>query len=607
MASGVAIGRSNTTPLPINAWGLPDRTTVTAIRYRLQDRLHHLILPGGNEWRPPLFLPASRPGRGPPGRSVAFATMMMVNAILGAGILSLPYAFVKGGLLLAVPFLLGVTVLAYVTAAWIVEAQSRAQALAQLTVQTFRPGDAVAEESGNEDEGAGLLAAKDARRNASPRGAPSNRSEILDETVITLAASREGRGLGPFALPPLPEEYRIMDSSRVFELNELCRLFLGNAGQRVYEGSLFLYVYSTLWLYASIVANTVLSIVPIPNLTSFLQCNSYSDTFPAECVLGYRIWLCVLCVVLLPICFVDISALARVQVLLNVLGYFCISTMVLSVAVAIFVVPAPGTAAAANAPYITHSPLFDLRGFGILFATTIFTQMGHWGVPSIIQVLGDKQRVTEVLRYSFSITFSLYLLLSVLCVLYFGATALPTVTLNWRNFTLMPDGSRPAWIQAISTAVVAVPVCTIMCAIPMFIHTLANNLIAALPQDVWRAIVCMGHTSGQWPPYRLQVATRLFTLVPPFALAFAERDASAIVSLCGLFGFVLMFFIPGLLQWYSIQTFRAVWPHIPAVWRTPFSGWFSHRPVVAAVALFALAGFAVNATSVVGRLLQTGG
>lgn len=37
--------------------------------------------------------------------------------------------------------------------------------------------------------------------------------------------------------------------------------------------------------------------------------------------------------VLLPICFVDISALARVQVLLNVLGYFCISTMVLSVGV----------------------------------------------------------------------------------------------------------------------------------------------------------------------------------------------------------------------------------------------------------------------------------
>lgn len=32
------------------------------------------------------------------------------------------------------------------------------------------------------------------------------------------------------------------------------------------------------------------------------------------------------------------------------------------------------------------SPLVRVEGFGILFATTVFTQLGHWAVPSILQV-----------------------------------------------------------------------------------------------------------------------------------------------------------------------------------------------------------------------------
>lgn len=46
------------------------------------------------------------------------------------------------------------------------------------------------------------------------------------------------------------------------------------------------------------------------------------------------------------------------------------------------------------------------------------------------------------------------------------------------------DGSRPAWMEVISTTVVIVPVFTIMCAIPIFVHTLGNNLVTALSPGV---------------------------------------------------------------------------------------------------------------------------
>lgn len=47
------------------------------------------------------------------------------------------------------------------------------------------------------------------------------------------------------------------------------------------------------------------------------------------------------------------------------------------------------------------------------------------------------------MRNAFSTTFSIYLVLSLLCALYFGETIMPTITLNFRRFTLLPVGEAP--------------------------------------------------------------------------------------------------------------------------------------------------------------------
>ena len=320
-AMDLHIGRSQTTPIDVRRPGLLDRLHLRPAtpKYSLQDTLHTLILPANMEWRAPLF-PAG-PAAGGRGKGVAFATMMMVNAILGAGILSLPYACYKAGLLMSVPFLLLVTCLAYITAMWIVETQSRAQALAHLTVQAYRVTEP---ESWADDEPdlfpplppARPSATRELRAPGQRSASPATRGEILEETRASLeSARRAGRSVAHFALPPMPEDFRIADDTRVFELNELCRMFLGRRCQRGYELALFLYVYATLWLYSSIVANTVISIVPVPGLTRFLECDAYGDVFPPECLSSYRLFLAALCALFLPICFVEIAALARVQVL----------------------------------------------------------------------------------------------------------------------------------------------------------------------------------------------------------------------------------------------------------------------------------------------------
>eukprot|EP00667_Euglena_gracilis_P005449 EG_transcript_5488 len=546
------------------------------------------VLPPTEEWRPDSPLPRT-PIIAPKGRSAAFATMVMVNAIVGSGVLSLPYAFVKGGLLLSSVFLMIVSFCAYITASWLVEAQSRAQALCQLTIKAKKQAkDLEHGKAGNK------LDLPDGHPYQRKPSVDIVREEILHETVALLESPQGKSGTLP---EPFPLDFQIGDS-RVFEMNELCGLFLGRAGQRMFEAAFFLYTYSTMWLYASIVANSLLSVIPVPFLTHYLECNAYSLHLSVSCITAYRIWLVVLCVFLLPICFVEVHALARIQVALNVLGYGCVTTMVVSVAIALYTSPAYGAHAPASPPFVAPNTLVDPSGFGIAFATTIFTQMCHWGIPSFTQTLRDKAQINQVMRNAFSTTFSIYLVLSLLCALYFGETIMPTITLNFRRFTLLPDGSRPAWMEVISTTVVIVPVFTIMCAIPIFVHTLGNNLVMALSPDAWKRLLNLPEQHQQWPPQSLAVACRLVALVPPFALAFLERDASTIVALCGLLGFVMMFFIPVLLQWFSIAKLEGLWPRHERVWWTPFSSWASPKPVVLSLAAFAAVGFVFNARTV---------
>jgi len=88
--------------------------------------------------------------------------------------------------------------------------------------------------------------------------------------------------------------------------------------------------------------------------------------------------------------------------------------------------------------------------------------------------------------------------------------------------------------------------------------------------------------------------------VPPFLLAAVQRDPSRIVTIIGIFGFVLMFFVPCLLQYYSVTLFQDIWPQVSkTIFRAPASAWFSEPTWVVAVVVLSSMGFVINFYNVV--------
>eukprot|EP00993_Chasmostoma_nieuportense_P007585 NODE_858_length_1808_cov_50.301011_g803_i0.p1 GENE.NODE_858_length_1808_cov_50.301011_g803_i0~~NODE_858_length_1808_cov_50.301011_g803_i0.p1 ORF type:complete len:563 (+),score=125.34 NODE_858_length_1808_cov_50.301011_g803_i0:71-1690(+) len=491
------------------------------------------------------------------GKGTMVSALMFINAVVGAGVLGVPRAFAEAGVGFSVLFLAFLTLVAYITACWFIEVQSRMQALVNITSPTLTE-------------------------------APSQTHSALIKQVTT---ALENRRTLP---PPFGSDFQIHHGACVFEIGELCAVFLGSAGQHVWEVAVLLYIYASLWMYCAVVATTLVTLMPL----SFLPCAGL-------CV--YRVWLGVLCGLSLPLCFTELVALVRIQLALNFVGSLCIFVMLATSVAAMFILPCPGVPSSPHIPYIADQPLFRLPGFALLFTTTVFTQMGHFAIPSITVIIKNKRSIQAALGGALVSTALLYALLGSCCALYFGDEMRNPSILNWRHFTFSRTGDRPLWLQILCTMVVAAPIFTISCAYPLYVHALATNILNALPVSVWR-LVCAPEENGQlvgqaWPPLRVKLAARLLAILPPYLFAFLLSDPSDIVMVAGLFGFFIMFFIPAALQYTSIRKFKAVW-RLTHIERTPFHSWHSSLIVVGVIMALALVGFVFSAYETVRHLLQ---
>eukprot|EP00996_Jenningsia_fusiforme_P000390 NODE_1334_length_1581_cov_29.585509_g1198_i0.p1 GENE.NODE_1334_length_1581_cov_29.585509_g1198_i0~~NODE_1334_length_1581_cov_29.585509_g1198_i0.p1 ORF type:complete len:375 (+),score=60.33 NODE_1334_length_1581_cov_29.585509_g1198_i0:283-1407(+) len=361
----------------------------------------------------------------------------------------------------------------------------------------------------------------------------------------------------------------------------------------MWEISSFAYIFSTLWFYSSVVANTMLSLLPCPGLTKYGACDAYAEVLDSDCKHAYWVWLGVELVVYLGLSLMDISKLTKVQRFLSVLSWASMAAMVLTCVAGSVTHKYPDAHSRNTIPYLEADYLFDFTQLGLLMSTLLFTQMLTWAVPSIMVVLDDKSRARETFSRAYIVTFTLYALIGTVTALYFGDKTLPTVTLNWRDFSFTDH--KATVTEIICGLVIAVPLFTITCAFPLNARALASNLAGFMPRKFWKATLgVVDDPSVEWPPPRVHAAATLGTVIPAFALAFIERDASKIVMICGLFAFVMMFFIPCWLQWNSVRMMRLIWPGVKSVADTPFTQHvFSHGASVLLVFLFSVAAFGV--------------
>eukprot|EP01135_Chromosphaera_perkinsii_P012394 Nk52_evm5s2657 gene=Nk52_evmTU5s2657 len=493
---------------------------------------------------------------------VAFA--FCINFIIGAGVMGLPYAYEKAGVVLSGVFMMFTGTLMCVTMTYIMEACARAEGL-----------------------------------------------------VGSVGTSS----------PPLDLRDRFIITNRKFEINELCGIFLSvrvgaksifyrfaddlgriRLGQRAYEFSLFWYTLGSMWLYGTIFASSLTITVPLPfleqyslytsthNVTSFdpaVVCKDVtsSDNPEPYCESAYNFFLMVYGGFMIPLSCFDLSGQIAVQMSLTFLGILVILIMSVTCVGGMFSTPQPGSSS--TMPYMAVGHIFNPAGFGKIFSTAIFSQLGHQGVPGLVQLVRNKKKVKGVFISAVATTAFLFIAMSTLTSLYFGNNILNVVTMHWKSYTggAAPGEPVPIWASVISYLVVLFPIFTVSAAFPLNGITLADNLAKSVPSSFTnffgaRAIEC---------------ALRIVIATLPICGAGYLRNITKILEVCGLLAFLLAFWIPCLLMHYSRVECVNRWG--PGGEVTPYHWWFSKPTVVTGIFALSLMFFGITLGKVIDDLV----
>ena len=195
------------------------------------------------------------------------------------------------------------------------------------------------------------------------------------------AASGTGRGAHgrrPLQTPPPPSR------APPPQINEMCGVFLGQWGQRLWEAALVLEVMACLWLYCALMGTTLLEALPLPGLAGpAAGCARDAPLAPGRCHAAYCLWLLLIAAVLVPVTLHDLKQLGPLHVGLTAVGYGGILLLLGSVAYALACAPAPAAPPGARPP---GGGWAVPAGLGALFGATVFAQMCHIAVPSLTQV-----------------------------------------------------------------------------------------------------------------------------------------------------------------------------------------------------------------------------
>ncbi|KAJ1434039.1 transmembrane amino acid transporter protein-domain-containing protein [Ochromonadaceae sp. CCMP2298] len=444
--------------------------------------------------------PAARPAppaHQPPQFSFWVGVAFTLNYVVGSGFLTLPWAFQKTGIVLGILVLSLMCLMSILSCYFILETMERATRMIN--------------------------------------SIPSNTNSFQ-------ASSREqGR---PLAAPV----------QRRMELTELCALFLGYQGKRVFSVLIMVYIYGTLWAY----------------------CTVFAKAFSAVFDLGaasYYIYLSVFAVIVVPLSCMELAEQVYVQVALSLFRVLMLTVMILTTAVAYFSRGGEFGELSNRSYERLEEPAHPDMNFDklyLLLPIAAYAYIFHHSVPALSEPVADKRSVGLMFTVALLVSFVAYTVVSICVSLYFGSDTLSSSNLNWQLFEghRLSDGSKPLWAVFVSVFVVLFPAMDVASAYPLNAFTLGNNIMSSyFGEEVEK------HQGSR-------VASTFFRLVaaiPPFAGALVVSDLGNITAFTGLTGFAIAFIVPGMLALYSEQHLAALGMETTTIHSHYFTGpMFAH-------------------------------
>lgn len=338
-------------------------------------------------------------------------------------------------------------------------------------------------------------------------------------------------------------------NNEVIENCDLSRLYFGTVGFYVYECFLIVYLFGGLWCYASVIASSLTSVVPLTILPSFRSSGETDwicedpckPRYFKHCEEAYWIWTCVGMFICACLIFVNVSDQKILQVIFTVCRFAVIGIITVISGVSYFIAPYDRTNPLTSPPYVDQTVnnwAFDFVTFGNLFSSLVFCFMVHHSIPGIVSPVHPSNQ--KHLNKAWYVTFVAMTVVTVaicfVCGPFFGGNSADLVTLNlvqWDGVNWDTPGAKPWWATTISLLMRVLPPIWVTTSTPLNALTLANNIKALFGRKL---------QSSKW----VGVVTKLLASIPPFLLGGLVRCLGVIISFTGLTGFVVIT-MPGLM------------------------------------------------------------
>lgn len=483
----------------------------------------------------------------PEGFSPLVGFCFTINYIVGTGFLTVPWAFSQGGLVLSTIVICVVGVFSDMAKNYMLETMARAEAMLDNQMHWIKRN------AGDEEKG---------RLVYSPVIMKGEASDLIQSALMAFdydstasnnqslhGVKREPARSSSLSLPGTPEASlhgtprssqpgtpssgrrlihkgptKYLVKNRKFEVNSLCRVFVGKGAVHAYIGTLCLYAYCVLWAYTSVFASAMAKAAPW-----------FAD---GDIDTNYLIYACIFALMVVPMSCMELDEQVIVQVMMAGARFLMLGLML-------------GTSSmcaqdVAHGGALDPAPIFRLSGVSKMAPILVFSHMYHPSIPGLAHPVADKKQLGGIFRSTTVFCTIAYTFIGWVLVSSFGRDIEQSSNLNWKHFTggtAVYDNegqiiSVAPWAKFISLYVLCFPALDVVSAFPLNAITLGNNMMGSF---FGRQIHEAEH--NRW----IRVQFRLLASIPPIVFGIFERKLGTITDYAGTTGFVIVFTVPSLL------------------------------------------------------------
>jgi len=283
----------------------------------------------------------------------------------------------------------------------------------------------------------------------------------------TPTAGRQRLLVTPTSSAPTTSSYAI-GHDRKFEVNTLCRVFLGKrGGLQIYTTFICLYCYCTLWAYTSVFSSALAQMWPLPSWRNLL-----GDTDTDQDVDSYLWYSILFATMVVPLSCLELNEQITVQVIMT-LARFVMLFFMLSTAHQVAALDDMTT------PRETV-PLVQWSGVHQMLPILVFAHIYHHSIPGLAQPVANKRQLRHVFAATTIFSTVAYTLLGLTLASAFGPHVQQSSNLHWnRYYSSSGDTNGGWWHYFVSVYVVCFPALDVISAFPLNAITLGNNMLGA--------------------------------------------------------------------------------------------------------------------------------